>query len=223
MGKSRYILGQRIGKLVIVAKTNQRKNGQVMWMCKCDCGNVITLPTGYLQSGDTSTCGRCNNKWNIFADRCECIVSSKNGDNKTFIIDPEDYDKVSTKVWHINDFGYVISWINGKHCRLHRLIMEPPNNMDIDHINHNTLDNRKCNLRICTRQQNSMNQKKKINNTSGTPGVVFDKRSNFWMATIKYKYKRIYLGCYKSKDDAIKSRKCGEQKYYGEYAHKEAE
>lgn len=222
MPKSRYVLGEKVGRLIIISKTDKRKNGQVVWLCECDCGNISEIPTGYLQSGDTKTCGRCNNKWYIYEDICECVVKSNNGEIKTFIIDSKDYEFISIRNWYINESGYVISWMDKKHIRLHRLIINPNDGFDIDHINGNTLDNRRKNLRICTRQQNSMNQKNHSNNTSGKSGVTFNKKSKKWCVSIGYKYKRIFIGYYKTKDEAINARMKAEKEYYGEYARNEA-
>lgn len=58
MGKKVDRTGQRFGSLTVIAESPQRtKNGQVCWICKCDCGNTITVSTGNLQSGNTIGCG----------------------------------------------------------------------------------------------------------------------------------------------------------------------
>ena len=92
-------------------------------------------------------------------------------------------------------------------------------NKVIDHINHNTLDNRKQNLRIVTRVQNQMNMSKRKDNTSGFTGVHFNKRSDKWMATIQVNYKSINLGTFKNKEDAIEARKKAEEKYFGKESY----
>ena len=60
----------------------------------------------------------------------------------------------------------------------------------VDHINHNKYDNRKQELRICTNQQNCMNRKIQCNNTSGTPGVNYNKELKKWIARICYNKKK---------------------------------
>ena len=87
----------------------------------------------------------------------------------------------------------------------------------VDHINGDTLDNRKCNLRICTQADNMKNQKKHIRNTSGYKGVSWNKKSKAWEVSITQNGKRHYLGMYKDKEEAIKVRKEAEEKYFGEY------
>lgn len=84
-------------------------------------------------------------------------------------IDLEDIEKCKKYKWCLNDAGYVIS-MGGKErkrLRLHRFLINAPNNMVVDHINHDVLDNRKNNLRICTQHENTFNRKAK--------GVHYDK------------------------------------------------
>lgn len=51
------LTGKRFGKLVIIEATNQRKNGNIVWKCKCDCGNIHYVTTNSLVSGNTQSCG----------------------------------------------------------------------------------------------------------------------------------------------------------------------
>ena len=141
------------------------------------------------------------------------------------IIDLDDIDKVKQYKWRMNDQRYVLTDIKGtsKKIRLHRLIMDCIDDMVVDHINHNPLDNRKENLRICTQQQNNKNQKKKSNNTSGVIGVCWDKSRNKWAASIMYNHKNIHLGRFNTKEEAIEARKQAEIEYYGEYRNKQDE
>jgi hypothetical protein len=89
---------------------------------------------------------------------------------------------------------------------------------EIDHINGDSLDNRKENLRIVTHQHNMMNQRVlPSNNTSGEIGVTWNKRVGRWDAQLKLNGKHIYLGTYDNIEDAIAARKNGEIKYFGEY------
>jgi hypothetical protein len=86
----------------------------------------------------------------------------------------------------------------------------------IDHINNNPLDNRKCNLRIVTPQQNNMNRKSVKNTTSKYIGVSFDKKTNKWKATIRIDCKYIFLGYFDDEIEAAKSRDIATKQYYGE-------
>jgi hypothetical protein len=97
--------------------------------------------------------------------------------------------------------------------------MDASDDINIDHINHNTFDNKKSNLRIATVSQNAMNRIKGVNNTSGETGVVWVRNRNNWKAEIKLNDKMIYLGSYDSFEDAVKARKKAEEKYFGEYSY----
>lgn len=97
--------------------------------------------------------------------------------------------------------------------------MDAPNEMFVDHINHNPYDNRKDNLRIVTSTQNSYNRRIQSNNTSGVTGVYYANDRNKWRAYIKSDKKQIYLGQFDNKEDAIKARKEAEEKYFGEYSY----
>ena len=85
----------------------------------------------------------------------------------------------------------------------HQLIMKPPKGMQVDHINRDKLDNRKCNLRLCTHQQNMRNQDKYIlkrGATSQYKGV--SKKGNRWVAIIYVDQKPIRLGSYECEHQA---------------------
>lgn len=95
---------------------------------------------------------------------------------------------------------YAIFWKDNKRIRLHRWIVNCPSDMCVDHINHNTLDNRKCNLRVCTKGENNWNNR---NNKTGQPGVYWAKRDKVFVARLNNKY----LGQSKDLNVAIKLRK----------------
>lgn len=136
--------------------------------------------------------------------------------DEEFFFDLNDYDLIKDYCWHKSDKGYIQTNINGKTVKMHRLIMS--NDCFIDHINHNTVDNRRCNLRCVTNQQNAMNEKLSKNNTSGVTGVVWHKRDSKWYARIKVNYKYLHLGQFEVFEDAVKARKEAEEKYFGKYS-----
>ena len=133
------------------------------------------------------------------------------------LIDRIDYDKIKEYYWSVNSQGYAISVINGKHKRLHLMILDKPKNFVIDHINGNKLDNRRSNLRICTCKENSRNVSASKNNKTGHLGISLTKFGRY-RARIMVDGKEIRLGNYVNLEDAIKARKKAEIKYFGEYS-----
>ena len=115
------------------------------------------------------------------------------------IIDDEDFDRViKGKIWTLKQhhagkkyfFRHIQINNKSKHEHLHRIIINANSYEVVDHINGNTLDNRKCNLRICTHGQNNINHKKQLNNTTGFKGVVLDKRTGRFEARISINKKK---------------------------------
>ena len=105
--------------------------------------------------------------------------------------------------------GYLCVIIDGESYLLHRIIWilttgEQPNT--IDHINRNRGDNRWCNLRNVSPQENCYNQSLRSNNKSGIVGVSFDKRRNSWRSTIMVNAVQIFLGRFEDMEDAISAR-----------------
>lgn len=102
----------------------------------------------------------------------KCIVLSS-GDNT--IVDDEWFDYLNQWKWHRSSSGYASrnEWINGESVKIlmHRVIMNPPESMYVDHANHDVLDNRQDNLRVCSPSQNHGNMLISKHNTSGYKGV----------------------------------------------------
>lgn len=141
----------------------------------------------------------------------EMIIMSK-GVKYVCFVDKKDYSKIKDYKWSLTHNGYVVSKSKGKQIQIHRIIMDfYDKSKDIDHINHNKLDNRKRNLRIVTRSQNNMNR-------LNTKGYYFDKENNKWRAYIEKNGKRTYLGRFSTKDEAIKKRKEAEKQFFGVFA-----
>jgi hypothetical protein len=100
--------------------------------------------------------------------------------NHIIIVSDEDYDRLSQFTWHVmkTKFNklYARRWSdsskNKKAISMHREVLNAPEHSEVDHINHDTLDNRRDNLRLCTRQQNTQNRKSKVTEYKG---VSFNK------------------------------------------------
>lgn len=143
------------------------------------------------------------------------------------IIDDEDYEKISQYHWYAktNKNGRVdvaCSFYN-KNCkqktlRLHRVILSAPDKILVDHINGNTLDNRKCNLRLCNNSQNCKNRKSitKNKNSSKYKGVF--RWRNKWKAQIRTDDGLKFLGCYLIEEDAAHAYNIASIQYHKEFS-----
>jgi len=108
---------------------------------------------------------------------------------------------------------------NQKLVYMHQEIIEVPEGMVVDHINHDGMDNRRANIRAATRCQNMYHRKKPSGAThSKYKGVSRRKRSNTYMARIRYEKKSIYLGTFSKEIDAAKAYDRAARKYHGEFA-----
>ena len=150
----------------------------------------------------------------VFDNNLNCYRGYFNDSDKYFMFDKEDIDLVSSYTWYYeNSTGYVrtttwdIDTKQSTHITLHRLIMSKYYNIDgmvIDHMNHNKLDNRKFNLRICTNKENQRNIRSPISNT-GLRGISYEKDRNKYRLTIKYKGKK-YRWRFNTAEEAVKQR-----------------
>lgn len=120
------------------------------------------------------------------------------------LVDDDDYQTVAQYKWNPRN-GYAVTYINTytDFCSvsMHGLIMGRRPNMDIDHINRNRLDNRRSNLRHCTRSENCLNSGPR-SPASGFKGVYWNNRKSKWRVELTYKGKRIRVGHFSDREDA---------------------
>lgn len=156
---------------------------------------------------------------------------------KVAIVDDEDYEWLSNYKWNLGDHNksekyiyaftriyveaeygtphYYLKKKQRKSIFMHRMIMDTPEDLIIDHINHNTLDNRKANLRNTTYSQNMINSYRD-KPLSGYRGVTAHKKKYAARISINGKDKRI--GSYRTAKEAGKAFNKAAQKHYGKYA-----
>ncbi len=139
------------------------------------------------------------------------------------IVDDEDYEMLNQHKWHHNN-GYGARYSDctkGQriYSYMHRVIMNAPAELEVDHKNGNKLDNRKENLRICTLQQNGHNYDKQIvGATSKYKGVCWRKNRERWVVRLSVDGKRIHVGLFTDEIEAAKAYNTKALQYYGEYA-----
>lgn len=136
-------------------------------------------------------------------DYAEMHILNRKKEEFVFLIDKEDIDKILDYRWYAKTSKGVPYAQCSNGLRLHRYIMNCPEDMVIDHINHNTLDNRKQNLRICTIKENTQNLSMPISNKSGYMNI--HKRGNKWSLKITRDFKT-FRKSFKEIEDAIKFR-----------------
>lgn len=166
--KVKSIIGEKFGRLTIIDEYRDFRNF-IFYKCKCDCGNETTVYRSNLISGKIKSCGCMYKDSNQkFKKTNSFIIDVKNGiaigkttnTNTEFLVDIADYEKVKGICWYESNTGY-IHHKDKSVIQLHRLITNCPRNKVVDHINHNTKDNRRANLRICTQKENMQNVQRK--------------------------------------------------------------
>jgi hypothetical protein len=123
------------------------------------------------------------------------------------IVDADDYKVLSSKKWYLSDKGYAERTeknLKGQtiKIKMHREILKTPKGVFTDHINGNKLDNRRSNIRLCTKAQNACNRGLPKNNTSGHKGVCWYAPKEMWKAYIMKNRKQILLGYYANLTEA---------------------
>ena len=167
-------------------------------------------------------------KYNEYID-CGDYLIGMCSSGLEFFIDKGDYDKIKEYTWHEHEGKYIRTCLyscnrKNTYAFLHNLILgDLEDGFIVDHINGKPFDNRRFNLRIVKQIDNMKNLKTYNNNTSGCKGVCYLNNENKWFSYITYDKKRVNLGKYTFKDDAIKARKDAEIKYFGEYNRVEVE
>ena len=137
------------------------------------------------------------------------------------IVDREDRDSLAKSKWSISNGRYVARNAGSTELAtfMHRAVLglRYRDGRYADHINHNTLDNRKSNLRICNCSQNNGNMRPK-NHSSKYKGVSWFKAGGNWTAQIKVNYKKIHLGYFKDEWSAAEAYNKKALELFGEFA-----
>lgn len=152
-----------------------------------------------------------HNSQNKEEPKSACYIHLNQG--KVAIVDSEDLERILLYSWtwsgrYVRGNGMI------KNVSLHRYILNYKGKKDVDHINGNTLDNQKKNLRICSHSKNIINSKKRSDNKSGYTGVYWYENKKRWRVQIVINKKTVTLGSFINKEDAIACRAKAVKKYY---------
>ena len=163
--KHNISIGEKFGRLTVIGTVKNKRNATKM-VCRCECGKEKVCEPSNLVLGKTKSCGclqkeivrKSLSKRNEYTF-VENYVVGKTSDGTEFLIDKEDYEKVSPFCWCKQKNGYIVtdSSVIGR-TSLHRFLMKPSGDKVVDHINHNRTDNRRANLRVCTVAENNRNR-----------------------------------------------------------------
>ncbi len=125
---------------------------------------------------------------------------------KFALVDDEDYEMLNQNKWQTQFNHCGIPYATRMGTRMHRIVMglKRGDGKIVDHKNCNSLDNQKCNLRICTNQQNCLNSKAR-KGSSKFKGVTYHKKSGKWQAQMIYNGKHLRAGSHDAEIDAAKA------------------
>ena len=142
---------------------------------------------------------------------------------KFAIVDADDYERLSLHKWYAHrSRNMIYAGRQSDRCciSMHRVIMNAPKGMVCDHINHNGLDNRKCNLRVCTVKENSYNRSPLKGCTSKYKGVCWLKKKRKWMFQIRANQRsEYYSGVFSSEAEAALAYDLKADELFGRFAY----
>lgn len=167
------------------------------------------------EKGKKTRIKQANKRIIIYKDYAEVILGNK----KVTIIDLEDVEKVKNYKWNQLKNGYIKTIIDKQTIYLHRLVTNCPDDMEVDHEDHDKLNNRKYNLRICTSQENSRNHRLHKSNTSGINGVSWSEKQGVWCGFIGIDNKTVYLGCSENIEEVKEIRELADNTIFKEYKY----
>lgn len=142
------------------------------------------------------------------------------------LVDDEDFERLNSHAWYAsfqssNGKYFAESHTCGRELasptrKMHRILTNAPQGMEVDHINGNSLDNRKSNLRVCSKSENMRNRDTPVHNKCGYKGV--HRNGKRWRARITVNGVIIELGYHDSPEDAARAYNLVAPKYHGEFA-----
>ena len=230
------LTGKIFGRLKVLGQAEDYINPttgkrSAQWLCECNCEehNKVIVRAAHLKDKNkpTQSCGclareqssKANKKKNKFDLSGKYGIGWTLNTNEEFYFDLEDYDKIKDICWEgvTQNNMRVLTGYDPKtkrQIKMHSILGYSKH----DHIDRNEFNNLKTNLRPATCSENAMNRTVRNDNSSGVTGVWWNKKNQNWCADIGKNRKRIFLGCFIDKNDAIKARLRAEKEHFGEFA-----
>jgi hypothetical protein len=141
------------------------------------------------------------------------------------LVDDEDFDRVNQYKWYAHWIPSTRSfYAKYKNIAMARFIINCPEDLRVDHKDHDTLNNQKFNLRACTIRQNGQNSRRRSNCTSKYKGVSWRRDRTKWQAYIQTenifgRSMRMHLGCFKTEKEAAQAYDKAASREFGEFAY----
>lgn len=132
-------------------------------------------------------------------------------------VDTADYEWLSRWKWHMSS-GYAVRFSRGRMVFMHKMILDAPTGMVVDHKDGNRVNNCRCNLRVCTPLQNARNRRRSGRTGSQFKGVYYAKRLKKWYAKWWYKARNRRLEYFDTETDAARGYDLAAVRWFGEFA-----
>lgn len=152
----------------------------------------------------------------------EGVIVTRSG--REILVDPEDMDVALSLVWHVSSPSpssreYAVCRVNGRQVFLHNILMKPPPDMTVDHVNRIGADNRRKNMRLATESQQCANRTPKRGSSSKFRGVSLHSKGKKWQVILQVDGKLKRFGLYHDEVEAARVADREAKKIYGEFAY----
>lgn len=231
------LTGQTFGRWTVVGYAGRRgKNNRPHWHCLCACAARTTRAVNgdNLTRDLTQSCGCVGNErikgmkaslWKpseiVVGDNGIATVALTKG--LVAIIDAADVPLVENYKWYARVDRYTSYAASAPRANtqihMHRLILGVDTQHQVDHKDHNGLNNRRGNLRVCTQSQNLANQRPRRDGTSRYRGVSWNNKHQRWEANISVDNHQQHLGSFRVEEDAARAYDAAAREAWGEFAH----
>lgn len=191
------LTGQVYSRLTVVKDDGIRQAGKIKWLCQCDCGNHVHVRTDHLKSGKVQSCGCLNEE--LKQSRFKDLSSFE---NENFKVNKRTGSKNQRVVW----------LCECKHCG--KLVELNSNEVNRYQSCGCLKGSSKERLDQIRDSKSKWNDKIYKTNKSGVRGVNYIEKKGLWRADIGVNGRKIYLGSFKDKADAIKAREEAEAEYW---------